>query len=102
MPQVRLDILLSLVDKASGALGNVRGALNGLEQRLSAGQQQVDAFNAKWGNTLRLGQQVGAGMTAAGGAIALGLGKAYQAAAQFDQGMRNVNSIANLNTEEFN
>ncbi len=34
MPQVRLDILLSLVDKASGALGNVRGALNGLEQRL--------------------------------------------------------------------
>lgn len=70
MPQVRLDILLSLVDKASGALGNVRGALNGLEQRLQTGQKQAAAFNEKWGNTLRLGQQVGAGMTAAGAGIA--------------------------------
>lgn len=83
------------------ATGKLSSGLGTLQQRLSAGQQQVDAFNAKWDNTLRLGQQVGAGMTAVGGAIALGLGKAYQAAAQFDQGMRNVNSIAKLNTEEF-
>jgi TP901 family phage tail tape measure protein len=66
----------------------------------SAVKKQED-FNDRWGNTLRLGQQVGTAVTAAGTAMAFGLGLAYKAAADFDQAMRNVNSIANLSEQQF-
>ena len=107
MPQVRLDILLSLVDKASGALGNVRGALNGLEQRLQTGQKQAAAFDEKWQATLSTAQQTGSVMqmagagatrmgqsvSLAGGAVLAGFGMAAKGAADFDAGLREVSTL---------
>jgi tape measure domain-containing protein len=49
-----------------GAATSIGGPMSRVAMYMNSAGKQQEAFNERWGNTLRLGQQVGAGMTAAG------------------------------------
>ncbi len=94
MADVRLNIYIRAYDQAKGVLA-------GLGDELGPVNKQIDEMNGTWGKAMQVGQQAGMALTAAGASVAVGMGMAYNAAAQFDQGMRNVNSIAQLSEQEF-
>jgi len=94
MADVRLNIYIRAYDQAKSVLA-------GLGDELGPVNKQIDEMNGTWGKAMQAGQQAGMALTGAGTSVAVGLGLAYKAAAQFDQGMRNVNSIAQLSEQEF-
>ncbi|NTZ20938.1 phage tail tape measure protein [Paenibacillus sp. JMULE4] len=56
-------------------------------------QESFEQAKQSLGNTFEQAKKLGAGMTAAGAAIAAGLGVAVKGAADFEQGMANVYSV---------
>lgn len=84
---IKIKITISADDKASAvakkAAAETTGAFAKLESNLKLGRENVNAFNAKWGETLQLTRQVGVGMTAAGASIVGGLTMATKATMEY-------------------
>jgi TP901 family phage tail tape measure protein len=100
--EAEMKAMATRVSQANiGAATSIGGPMSRVAMHINSAVKKQDEFNERWGNTMRLGQQVGAGITAAGTAMAFGLGLAYKSAADFDQAMRNVNSIAKVSEQEF-
>ena len=110
MPPVVLDIIIKGTDHSRGMLvafrqgvraaaqdtAGLKGHLDKLDRSLGGLNQQMGGLAQRWSNLSQLGTQAGIGMGAMGAAITAGMGMAVKSAADFDQGLRNVNSIMRL------
>lgn len=102
--QFVLGIVIRAVDETSRALASagkgikgMRGNLASLEMRMKAGRMQQQDFNDRWGETLQLSRTAGIVMTAAGGAIAAGMGKAVAEYKTFGEAMGRVATMVDTN-----
>lgn len=86
-----------------GVGGYMRG-LSRAEYGLNAGAKAAENFRQRTARIAEAANAAGAAgtkMAMAGGAVVLGLGAMGKVAADFDKGMRNVNTIARLSEGEF-
>ena len=93
MPDQSLGTISAMVRLSLTQLGVDVQLAKGLMGELGASMQQHAAGFAT---------SIGSGMAVAGAAVLAGLGEATKVAADFDQGLRNVDSIAKLTGQQFN
>lgn len=115
MPKVHLDILIRGTDASRGMMtgfrqgvraagqdtARLKGHLDKLDRSLGGLNRNLDRLGSRWQNLAASGERIGRGMTIIGGAALAGMGMAVKAAGEFDQGMRNVNSIMKLSEDGF-
>lgn len=115
MPKVHLDILIRGTDASRGMMtgfrqgvraagrdtAELKGHLDKLDRSLGGLNRNLDRLGSRWQNLAAGGERIGRGMTIIGGAALAGMGMAVKAAGEFDQGMRNVNSIMKLSEDGF-
>ena len=99
-----VSIILQAKDQASAAIKQAgaaaRSSLGDIRSRVAGGTVAVKAFNEKWGDTLKVGQTVGIGMTAVGGGIVGGLMAMTKQAATYGDEIAKASKKTGMTTED--
>ena len=101
MAKVDLSIMISAIDQASSTFAKIGMNATQSFKNIEGSLEAADKAGQKFARTSQLLQQASIGVALAGTAFGLAIKKSADESANFEQAMRNVNSIAKLSEQQF-